>query len=265
MPILVSVVKRIDPCCKTRWCLWWRFESMQKNSSVHSLSPLPSHFLTTHLFLHSSLPSSLSPFLLFKQFSNSSGIGQRLHDWKNLSRAIISKPCSNKLFPTCTLSPIYHLSLFLAFCTQQLCNWRQFCAESWQYAFALRSHPETALPGIEIALQSAKIAATVLSQRIVEEKDSRNESESPITASCQKWKCIKSVFCISFYRLPSLPPHHHHHSLLFFASKLFPKSKFAICFRFACLPPPVQGRSSSISHLLRNFLASTFHHVVSPP
>ena len=167
-------------------------------------------------------------------------------------------------FPLGTLSPIYHLSFFLAFCTQQLCNWRQFCAESWQYASALRSHPETALPGIEIAMQSEKIAATVLSQRIVEEKDSRNESESSITASCQKWKCIKSVFCISFYRLPFLTPHHHH-SFLFFACKLFPKSKFAICFRFACLPPPVQGRSSSISHLLRNFLASTFHHVVSPP
>ena len=240
---------------------------MKKNSSVHSLSPLPSHFLTTHLFLHSSLSSSLSlsPFLLFKQFSNSSGIGQRLPDWKTCRVLSSANLVRTNFFPLVPFRQyIIFLSFFLAFCTQQLCNWRQFCAESWQYASALRSHPETALPGIEIAMQSEKIAATVLSQRIVEEKDCRNESESSITASCQKWKCIKSVFCISFYRLPFLTPHHHH-SLLFFASKSFPKSKFAICFRFACLPPPVQGRSSSISHLLRNFLASTFHHVVSPP
>ena len=95
--------------------MWWWFELMQKNSSVHSLSPLPSHFLTNHLFLHFSIPHFLA---LSLSLSFAQTILQFLRNWaktawlKNLSRAI-SKPCWNKLFPT---YPFANISSFFLSC-----------------------------------------------------------------------------------------------------------------------------------------------------
>ena len=220
MPILVSVVKRIDPCCKTRSsacaCGLSRCRKIPPCTLCHPSPPIssPPTFFSIPYFLALSL--SL-PFFC----SNNSLIPQELG-----KDCMIEKTCRvlssanlvrTNFFP---LVPFRQYIIFLYF----LPFARNSCAIGGSFVLNLDNTPRHCgltqrLLCLVLKLHcnrqklQPQCCLKELLKRKIAQKDSRNESESSITASCQKWKCIKSVFCISFYRLPSLPPHHHHHTV----------------------------------------------------
>ena len=114
MPILVSVVTTLDSCCKTRSSACGGGLSLCRKippcTLCHPSPPIssPPTFFSIPYFL----ALSLSPFLLFKQFSNSSGIGQRLPDWKTCRVLSSANLVRTNFFP---LVPFRQYIIFLSF------------------------------------------------------------------------------------------------------------------------------------------------------